>query len=185
MLNSNLIKRLPKALINTSNVQKADAAVGLLLTPREEDYEILFVKRVERSTDPWSGQIAFPGGKIDSVDKSLKDTVIREVFEETNIRVEEENILGVLEIIKSESSRNIKILPFIIMLEKSPFIKLNKNELDRFFWIPYEKIETNRGITNFGSRKIPAYIFGKDIIWGVTYNILNAFSKIIESMKTS
>jgi 8-oxo-dGTP pyrophosphatase MutT (NUDIX family) len=185
LLNLDLIKKLPKVLNKKIDLHKADAAVSLLLAPIVEDYEILFVKRVERSTDPWSGQIAFPGGKIETSDNSLKDTVIREVFEETNILVKEENILGALEIIKSESKRNIKILPFIVILEEKPFIKLNKNELDKFFWIPYKNIENSRGITNFGSREIPAYIFGKDIVWGVTYNILAVFNKIIESLKNS
>ena len=185
MLDLNLINRLPKILNKTSDLKDANAAVILLLTPIGKDYEILFVKRVERINDPWSGQIAFPGGKIESSDRSLKDTAIREVFEETNIKIKDENILGVLEIIKSEPKTNITILPFIAKTEKKPDIQLNKNELDRFFWIPYERIEGSRGTTDIGSKKIPAYIFKKDIVWGVTYNILSTFEKIIESLKKS
>ena len=183
MLNRNLINSLSKVLDKTTDLKKANAAVILLLTPKGRDYEILFVKRVERLNDPWSGQIAFPGGKTEFTDRSLKDTVIREVFEETNIKIKEENILGVLKIIKSEPKRNIRILPFIAAMEKKPLIQLNKNELDRFFWIPYKRVEGNRGTTNIGAKKIPAYIFRKDIVWGVTFNILNSFEKIIESLK--
>ena len=183
MLNSNLINRLQKVLDKSTDIKKANAAVILLLTPVGKDYEILFVKRVERLNDPWSGQIAFPGGKTDSTDRSLKDTAIREVFEETNIKIKEENILGVLKIIRSEPKRHIRILPFIAIIEKKPPIKLNKNELDTFFWIPYERIESSRGTINIGAKKIPAYIFKTDIVWGVTYNILNIFEKIIASLK--
>ena len=180
MLNSKLIKRLPDVLKKISDQQQANAAVSLLLKPAIRDYEILFVKRVERLSDPWSGQIAFPGGKRDPEDRTLKDTVIREVFEETNIKLEENNFLGVLEIIKSEPERNIRILPFVALLEKRPTIKLNKNELDRFFWISYKKIERNKGNVDVENKKVPAYILGEDIIWGVTYNILNKFRKNIE-----
>lgn len=183
MLNLNLVNKLPKILNKASDLKKANAAVILVLTPIGKDYEILFVKRVERLNDPWSGQIAFPGGKTESVDRSLKDTGIRELFEETNVKIKDENILGVLNIIKSEPKRNIRILPFIATIEKKPDIQLNKNELDRFFWIPYERIEASRGTTYIGSKKIPAYIFRKDVVWGVTYNILNTFEKTIESLK--
>lgn len=180
MLNSKIIKRLPEILGKVSEKYDANAAVSLILKPKLEDYEILFVKRVERISDPWSGQIAFPGGKRDPEDRNLKDTVIREVFEETSIKLMEINFLGVSKIISSKPKRNLRILPFIVFLEESPVIDLNKKELDKFFWVSYKKIESNRGIVNFGSRNVPAYILGDDIVWGVTYKILRDFNKIVE-----
>ncbi|MBT8172001.1 hypothetical protein KJN74_03935, partial [Candidatus Bathyarchaeota archaeon] len=90
------------------------------------------------------------------------------------------NFLGVLKIINSKPKRSFKILPFIVFLEDPPIINLNKKELDRFFWVSFKKIKSNRGIAKFGNRKVPAYIFGKDIVWGVTYKILRDFNKNIE-----
>jgi 8-oxo-dGTP pyrophosphatase MutT (NUDIX family) len=180
LLTSNLIKKLPYLLRKTSDQQEANAAVSLLLKPSPEDYEILFVKRVKRSTDPWSGQIAFPGGKHDPEDKTLKDTVIREIYEETGINLQEDNFLGVLKAINSKPSHNIRILPFIVILKEIPVIKLNENELDRYFWTSYKKIANSEGVANLSNRKVPAYILGDDIVWGVTYRILRKFSEIIE-----
>ena len=180
MLNSKLIKRLPDILGKISEKHNANAAVSLILKPTLEDYEILFVKRVKRISDPWSGQIAFPGGKRDPEDRNLKDTIIREVFEETSIKLKEGNFLGVLNTISSKPKRTFKILPFIVFLEETPIIDLNKKELDRFFWVSFEKIESNRGSVDFGNRKVPAYIFGDDIVWGVTYEILRDFNEIVE-----
>jgi len=180
VLNSKLIKRLPDILGKISEKYNANAAVSIILKSTLEDYEILFVKRVNRISDPWSGQIAFPGGKRDPKDRNLKDTVIREVFEETSIKLKEGSFLGVLKTISSKPKRTFKILPFIVFLEESPTIDLNKKELDRFFWVSFEKIESNRGIVDFGDRKVPAYIFGDDIVWGVTYKILRDFIEIVE-----
>lgn len=180
MLTSKLIKKLPYLLRKNSEHQNANAAVGLILKTGKEDYEILFVKRVKRSSDPWSGQIAFPGGKHDPEDKTLKDTVIREIYEETGIYLQEDSFLGVLSVIKSRPNQNIKILPFIALLKEKPVIKLSKNELDSYFWIPYKKIVNSKGIAEINNRKVPAYIFKEKIVWGVTYRIIRKFRENIE-----
>ena len=180
MLTPKLIEELSVFLKRNPDFQEANAAVSLILKPAIKDYEVLFVKRVERQSDPWSGQIAFPGGKRDLRDRTLKDTIIREVFEETNIKLKKTNFLGVLKIIYSEPNTNFKILPFIALLKKNPIIKLNKNELDSFFWISYKKIKRNKGFVGARNKKVPAYIFGENIVWGVTYNILEMFRKNIE-----
>ena len=171
-------------LKETSDQQDANAAVGILLKPIMEDFEVLFVKRVERKTDPWSGQIAFPGGKYDPEDNNLKDTVIREIFEETGINLQEDSFLGVLEAVESKPKRNIKILPFIAFLKKRPVIKLNENELDKYFWIPYRKIVSSIGVANLNNRNVPAYFLEEEIVWGVTYRILGKFNEIINSLST-
>lgn len=165
-----------------SDQQEANAAIGILLKPIIEDFEILFVKRVERKTDPWSGQIAFPGGKFDPKDKDLKDTVIREIFEETGINLKEDSFLGVLEAVDSKPKRNIRILPFIALLKNRPVIKLNENELDKYFWIPYKKIVNSIGVANLKNRNVPAYFLEEEIVWGVTYRILRKFNEIINSL---
>jgi len=182
LLTPKIIEELGVFLKKKFYLQVANAAVCLLLKPAVEDYEILFVKRVKRQSDPWSGQIAFPGGKRDLVDRNLKDTIIREVFEETNIKLKENNFVGALKIIDSELNRNFKILPFIALLKKNPRIELNKNELESYFWISYDDFNRSKGNAGFGNKRVPAYIFGENIVWGVTYNILEMFCNYIESI---
>ena len=131
-----------------------------------------------------AGEIAFPGGKYDPEDNSLKDTVIREIFEETGINLQEDNFLGVLDAVESKPKRNIKILPFIAFLKKRPVIKLNENELDKYFWIPYRKIVSNLGVANLNNRRVLAYFLEEEIVWGVTYRILGKFNEIINSLTT-
>jgi 8-oxo-dGTP diphosphatase len=98
------------------------------------------VKRVENPSDTWSGQMALPGGKREPKDKDLKDTVMRETMEETGIKLDDCRFLGVLTAIISESKPGIKILPFIVLLEDEPKLKLNKEELESFIWVPFEEI---------------------------------------------
>ena len=62
------------------------AATALVLRPRTDDaLELLFIKRAEWAGDPWSGQVAFPGGRHEPHDPDLLTTSVRETQEETGI----------------------------------------------------------------------------------------------------
>ena len=41
------------------------SAVAMILQVREGELHILMIKRAEREGDPWSGHMAFPGGRMD------------------------------------------------------------------------------------------------------------------------
>ncbi len=63
------------------------AAVFVLLVERQ-DPSLLMIKRADRG-DPWSGQIAFPGGREEAGDDNLRHTAFRELFEEMGIAAED------------------------------------------------------------------------------------------------
>ena len=64
----------------------AQAAVALVVAP--DPSAILFIRRATRDGDPWSGQMALPGGKSDLADADLRATAIRETSEEVAISLE-------------------------------------------------------------------------------------------------
>jgi len=174
------IEKLSKVLKPVSEGEDANAAVALLLKPVDRDLKVFFVKRVENPDDPWSGQMALPGGKRDAKDQSLKQTVVRETLEETNINLLDRcRFLGVMETQRSAPRPEMKILPFVVLLEHEPSIKLNK-ELESFVWISLEELVRHKGIVKFGFGDFPAYIVGNSIIWGLTYRILEKFIEILE-----
>ena len=61
------------------------AAVSIVLRMKAGSTEILFIVRALREGDPWSGQIAFPGGHSEPQDQSMRETAERETTEETGI----------------------------------------------------------------------------------------------------
>jgi 8-oxo-dGTP diphosphatase len=180
LVNAEAIAKLPAVLKPISNEQGANAAVALLLKPKRNDFDLLLVKRVKNPSDPWSGQMALPGGKREPKDTSLKDTVMRETLEETGITLDQCRFLGVLNAVRSEPKPDFKILPFVVLLEDEPKLKLNKAELETFIWVPYEEVVQSRGMVEFSFGKVPAYIFADAIVWGVTYKILTEFVKAVE-----
>jgi len=180
LVNADTIAKLPQVLKPVSDEESANAAVALLLKSKRGDYDVLFVKRIENPSDPWSGQMALPGGKREPKDVSLKATVMRETMEETGIKLDDCPFLGVLTAISSEPKPEIKILPFVILLEDEPKLKLNRAELENFIWVPFEEIFQSKGTVEFSFGKVPAYIFADAIVWGVTYKILSNFIQAVE-----
>jgi len=174
------IEKLSKVLKPVSEGQDADAAVALLLKRVNQTLKVLFVKRTENPADPWSGQMAFPGGKRDAKDQNLKQTVVRETLEETNINLLDRcRFLGVMETLTSTRRPEMKILPFVVLLEHEPSIKLNE-ELERFVWISPEELVHHKGTVKFSFGEFPAYIVGNSVIWGLTYRILEKFVHTLE-----
>jgi len=173
------IEKLSKVLKPISEGQDANAAVALLLKPADKDLKIFFVKRVENPDDPWSGQMALPGGKRDARDQNLKQTVVRETLEETNINLLDGcRFLGVMKTQRSAPRPEMKILPFIVLLEHDPSIKLNE-ELEWFVWISLEELARHRGTVKFSFGEFPAYIVGNSVIWGLTFRILEKFVHVL------
>lgn len=151
----------------------ANAAVVILLKQDDEKLCVLFVKRVESPKDPWSGQIALPGGKRAAEDANLKETVIRETREETNINLLVNcRFLGVMEAFQSAPRPDIKVLPFVVLIEDTPPIKLSEKELEGYFWIPVNELVQNKAIAKFAFGEAPAFIMRGMVIWGLTYRIM-------------
>jgi 8-oxo-dGTP pyrophosphatase MutT (NUDIX family) len=180
LVGAEAIAKLPAVLKPISNEQGANAAVALLLKPKRNDFDLLLVKRVKNPSDPWSWQMALPGGKREPKDTSLKDTVMRETLEETGIELGHCQFLGVLDAVRSEPKPDFTILPFVVLLEDEPKLKLNRAELEMFIWVPYEEVVQSKGVVEFGFGKVPAYIFADAVVWGVTYRILSDFVKAVE-----
>ena len=61
------------------------AAVAMIFREVEDEPEILLIRRADREGDPWSGHIAFPGGRVDPTDISTQATAERETLEEIGL----------------------------------------------------------------------------------------------------
>jgi 8-oxo-dGTP pyrophosphatase MutT (NUDIX family) len=166
-------RNLSSVLRSVSEEQGANAAVAVLLKQEKDDFSIFFVKRVENPADPWSGQMAFPGGKRDEKDLNLKQTVLREALEETGISLLDRcSFLGVLAALRSEPRPDLCILPFVVLVEHEPRVRLNPKELEDFCWIPFKELAQSKTLVKFDFGEFPAYSVRNEVIWGLTYKIL-------------
>lgn len=163
------------------------AAVAVILLERPAGLEALFIKRAARIGDPWSGQVAFPGGRHDPADADLLATAIRETREETGIELATVERLGVLDDLypRTPTLPPVLVRPFVFALpERRPLSA--SAEVERAFWVPLARLEMPgvrrevklqiRGV----ERVFPAYDLGEDLIWGMTERILTPFLELIE-----
>jgi 8-oxo-dGTP pyrophosphatase MutT (NUDIX family) len=175
MLNhiTNLIRSL-----QTEPYDSAHAAVAMLLTETDDTLKVLLVKRATREADPWSGHMAFPGGRRGHGDPDLMATACRETREETGIDLTQCIAIGSLDALYSTVRPDMCIQPFIFACKGPPEITLNE-ELMAHYWVPLEEIDRARGKTKIGSREFPAYLLEGEAVWGLTYRMLEKFFGII------
>jgi 8-oxo-dGTP diphosphatase len=177
------IEKLSKRLRAFTEDQEADAAVALLLRVVNQRLQVFFVKRVESPTDPWSGQMALPGGKREDADENLRQTVARETIEEAGIDILQGcRFLGVIETQDSAVEPKLRVLPFVILLEHEPSIKLSKKELERFAWISLDELLKHKGTKRFSFGEFPAYVIGDNVIWGLTYRTIDNFVRVLRQL---
>jgi len=165
------------------------AAVSLVLVEGAEGAEILLIKRAERAGDPWSGQIAFPGGRRDPRDRDLVGTAMRETREETGVELAAAERLGVLDDLAPHYTRlpPVIVRPFVFALPRRPVLTTNA-EVQRAFWVSLARLshpDVRSEITlplPEGERTFPAYRLGDDVIWGMTERILTPFVHTISKL---
>lgn len=152
------------------------AAVAAIMVPSTSGYESLFVKRKVDSRDPWSGQIALPGGRSEPDDKDILQTVVREVREEVDIDLAEQGrVLGALEDFAPGNVPDMTVTPFVIILQKRVSVKTS-DEIEYSFWAELGKLRRElHTITLRNGRKYTgyAYFYGDHLIWGLTARILD------------
>ena len=65
---------------------RRQAAVAMLLADLDFRPRMFFIERARNPDDPWSGQIAFPGGNLEPADADTFDTARRETLEKSASR---------------------------------------------------------------------------------------------------
>ena len=188
------IVRLQSVLSAHTPVEVSDegvrkAAVALIFRAGDEGRpELLFIKRAEYPGDPWSGQVAFPGGREEQGDGSLMDTAIRETHEETGIDLARDGkVVGRLDDLYPRSVRlpPISVRPFVFVLDSEVPLTLS-SEVALAFWIPFGSLmhtDAWREDTVFARDvQLNARVFRHQdhVIWGMTERILAQLIRLVD-----
>ena len=159
------------------------AAVALILSRIGSSYRILFIERATHPGDPWSGNIGFPGGKVEKDDVDTRHAAERETMEELGVDLGKAEYLGRL---SDHDGAHLPVLlscfVYGIVWEKIEFTI--SEEVKDVFWLTIEELidPDRRGMYEFtfaGDRfECPCVHLpydDKPVLWGLTYRLVSEF----------
>jgi len=164
------------------------AAVAAVLRPGENGPELLFIHRAEDPLDPWSGHMAFPGGRVDPGDVDPLAAALRETREEVGLDLEtvgeEIGRLSDMAAIGRGRLMSMVITPFVFGLEGSPGLVPN-HEVAEVVWVPVGFIadHSNRETMPYQraglTLELPCYHFRDHLIWGMTLGMVDELLSLV------
>ena len=157
----------------------AQAAVAILVKPRGDDIEFFLVKRAEVDDDPWSGDMAFPGGKKNQQDHTLIDTATREVLEETSIDLTKKKAIGFMEPVYSAVRKTLAVQPVVYQFDEYPRVELNY-ELTKYLWAPLSEIKNGKTNAVVKRWEGPVYKVKGETVWGLTFRMLEKMIALLD-----
>jgi 8-oxo-dGTP pyrophosphatase MutT (NUDIX family) len=170
---------------------RSRAAVALLLREGTaavsgvSSLEVLFIERAQKTGDPWSGHIAFPGGRMDPGDASDRYTAERETQEEVGLVLDAARHLGRLDDIsgRAAAARQMVVSAHVYHLP-DPGPVVPNHEVATAFWFPLmDLLDASRQVkytVPIGGREIdfPGIALEdpeRHILWGMTYRFIEIF----------
>lgn len=187
---SDTIKKLETLLTQRSSNQitregdYVHAAIMMILKQSDPGYSLLFIKRPDNDRDPFSGHMAFPGGRMELDDKSKLDTAVRETLEEVGININRSaRVLGALDDVNPNNprARNYVVTPYLSILEEEVDITPDANEVEKTIWVPMHHLVDDKNtqvrIRVRDGREVKDYAYNYDqyLIWGMTGRVLHQF----------
>jgi 8-oxo-dGTP pyrophosphatase MutT (NUDIX family) len=167
----------------------ARASVAMVLAESGNEVDLLLIHRAVRDSDPWSGHMAFPGGRRDPDDADVVHTAVRETFEEVGIDLGgDASILGHLDELRAVARHrplDLVITPVVFALRRKLEPKPNPREVAGAIWVPLsffykpEATGVYRRTLDGVENQYPCYEYRGYQIWGLTYRILEGFLDLL------
>lgn len=168
--------------------RRTRAAVAMIMRELADDLEILFIERATDARDPWSGHLAFPGGKVEQGEQA-RQAAERETLEEIGLDLEPERYLGRMSDIVG-ANLPVRVSCFAYAAVTTGIQPVVSREVRDVFWVRLSEIrnpERHRMATvGFSGRslEVPAIILpqpDKPVLWGITYRLVMQFLEIIHT----
>jgi 8-oxo-dGTP pyrophosphatase MutT (NUDIX family) len=164
------------------------AEVAIVLRENAGSVDLLLIERAIRDGDPWSGQMAFPGGRVCAADTTPRAAAERETFEEVGLSLARAESLGRLDDLHGfkSAARQLVISAFVFhVVDPDP---LTPNyEVKEAFWFPFDALldsqrYVDHAVAHRAGTHAPGILVGqpgRHIVWGLTYRFLEDFLEVL------
>lgn len=165
-----------------------EAAVALVLQPKVSGLRALFILRAKKEGDPWSGQMALPGGHRETIDTDLVETARRETHEEIGLDLNKAGrYLGSLAGIRANprAGFDLVVTPQVFALEDKAVPLQPNEEVAEVLWGNLDEMISGRSLTDASFPEFqregtfPGYQVGAQVVWGLTFRMINDFFDMI------
>lgn len=161
---------------------RAPAAVALVLRQGSDGMEMLFIQRATHELDPWSGHLAFPGGRLEQGEEP-RQAAEREVMEEIGLDLSRACYLGRLTEI-SGMTLPVRVACFVYGINGSCAAPVPNEEVHSVFWVSLSCLTApERHVTatvhfDASDHEVPAIQLPQahtPVLWGLTYRFVVQF----------
>ncbi len=165
------------------------SAVAMIVREQRGRCELLMIKRAERRGDPWSGHMAFPGGRMEQADRHGLDVAKRETHEEIGLALgEAEPCIGRLSEITARPRllhrRPMIVTPYLFRLAREVEFEPNY-EVAEVVWVPVDFLNdySNRETMHWKRDRVPiplpCYMFEGRRIWGLSLMMIDELLELV------
>ena len=156
------------------------AAVAAIIRPGGD---LLFIRRADREGDPWSGHMAFPGGRSAPTDRDVVHTATRETLEEVGLDLEAEgHLLGQLDELATPSRARrrspLVVVPYVFRVARNPPLSPNE-EVAEVYWFALDRLRSGEGrgtlVYHYDgvNLELPCVRLDGTTIWGITLRMVD------------
>ncbi|MFX0187125.1 MAG: NUDIX hydrolase [Candidatus Hodarchaeota archaeon] len=169
------------------------AIVFLIISYKDKPYDLVLIQRTHRDRDKHAGEMSFPGGLFDSqLDKSYKDTALRETEEELGIAREKIKLIGCLD--DHITPKKFIITPFVGYIDEHQEMIKNEDEVQQIIKIPISFFTNKKNYRErtyklkddtvaVGKYNYQAPNDKKIVIFGATTHIIVTFIELVYNFK--
>ncbi|WP_418284540.1 NUDIX hydrolase [Halorubrum sp. DTA46] len=151
---------------------RREAAVLAPVLARDGDAHLLFTKRATHLGEH-PGQMSFPGGGRELIDRTLTDTALREANEEVGMRPDEVDVVGRLD--DTRTSSKYAVRPFVGVAPDREYVP-DEAEVAEVVVLPVSALtdpanyesERRIGHPEYGDHRVHYFHVDGYTVWGVT-----------------